>query len=123
MTMMKNMYKLIIGCFAVVLFAACEKESDLLIGRTASPVLLVTTDGTSSVTAFFYELDKSGILDQTIGIDSIPVVGLSVEVFARGASMGSFETGADGSFTVDYTTAKPNEYAGQYKGIAFRVFK
>lgn len=110
-------------CLAALAFSSCEGEDDLAIGRVASPVLVVTEDGTGSVTAFFYELDKTGILDHTVGIDTIPVLNLSVEVMAGGTSLGSFETGADGSIVVEYADTKPNEYAGEYKGIAFRVFK
>ena len=61
------------------------------------------------MTAYFYELDKSGILDHTVGIDSIPVADLSLEVFAAGASVGTFTTDASGSFFVSYKGTKPNE--------------
>ena len=75
------------------------------------------------VRAYFYELDKSGILDPTVGIDSILVADLSIKGFAASASVGTFTTDASGSFIVSYTGNKPNEYAGSHKGIAFRVKK
>jgi hypothetical protein len=120
---MKKIY-IVAQIFVVALvFAACEKEDELILPRVASPVLLVTEDGTDNVMAYFYELDKSGILNQSVGIDTIPVAGLSIEVFAAGVTLGSFETGTDGAISIDFTDTKPNEYAGEYKGIAFRIFK
>lgn len=103
---------------------SCEDVSDMAINKVASPVLLdVKNTSTSEVTAIFYELDKSGILDHTVGIDSIPVSGLAVEVFAANTSMGVFTTDAAGAFNVSYTGSKPNEYAGIHNGIAFRIKK
>ena len=114
----------------IILFAfslaisSCEDVSDMAVNKVASPVLLdVKASGTTEVTAIFYELDKSGILDNTVGIDSIPVAGLSIEVFAASSSIGSFTTDGDGSFKITYTGTKPNEYAGTHKGIAFRIKK
>jgi hypothetical protein len=101
----------------------CEDVSDMAVNKVASPVLLDVKSGTGEVTAIFYELDKTGILDHTVGIDSIPVANLAIEVFAASASIGTFTTDGDGSFKVTYTSTKPNEYAGIYKGIPFRIKK
>src|SRR5688572_11086577 len=105
----------------IVSLSSCEDVSDMAVTKVASPVLLdVKNTGATELTAYVYELDKTGILDYTVGIDSIPVSDLSIEVFAASASVGVFTTGTDGSFTVTYTGPKPNEYAGIHKGIAFR---
>jgi hypothetical protein len=96
----------------------------MAVNKVASPVLLdVKTTGTNELTAFFYELDKSGILDHTIGIDSIPISNLAIEVFASTTSVGTFTTDAVGSFVITYTGTKPSEYVGIHKGIAFRIKK
>ena len=99
--------------------SSCEDVSDMAFDRVASPVLLVTAPvGDDQMKGTFYELDKSGILDQNVGIDSIPVSDLSIEVFSEGASLGTFTTDASGSITV----ASPGSlsWVGEYKGIAFR---
>lgn len=107
----------------IITLTSCEDESDMAVNKVASPVLLELEDSPGELTAFFYELDKSGILDHTIGIDSIPLVNLQVEVFAPSGSVGVFTTDVNGSFQVMYTDVKPNEFAGEYKGIAFRFLK
>ena len=108
----------------IVTLVSREDEPDMAVNKVASPVLLdVKTTGTNEVTAYFYELDKSGILDHTVGIDSIPISNLAIEVFAGTASVGIFNTDATGSFMVSYTGTKPSEYAGIHKGIAFRIKK
>jgi hypothetical protein len=108
----------------VVSLTSCEDESDMAINKVASPVILdVKSTGATQLTTFFYELDKSGILDYTVGIDSIPVANLAIEVFAGTTSVGTFTTDGAGSFVIDYAGAKPSEYVGTHKGIAFRIKK
>lgn len=103
---------------------ACSEESDMALTRVASPVVVDLADiNATSMSVVFYELDKTGILDQTVGIDSIAVPDLSVEVFSSGVSLGMFTTGIDGAFVVDYASTKPNEFAGTHKGVAFRIKK
>ena len=102
----------------------CEEQTDMAIQRVASPVVIeVLNTAPAEITAIFYELDKSGVLDYKVGIDSIPVSGLSVEVIASNTSIGTFTTNADGAVVVSYTGPKPNEYAGTHNGIAFRIKK
>lgn len=121
---MKTKYILASITLITLLAFGCSEESDMAIERVAAPVVVDVIDtAPDEVTAIFYELDKSGILDHTVGIDSIPVSGLSVEVFAASASMGVFTTDADGAVILSYTGTKPNEYAGTHKGIAFRIKK
>lgn len=124
-TRIRTKYILILlAAMIIVSVTSCEDESDMAVNKIASPVLLdVKTTGTDQVTAYFYELDKSGILDHTVGIDSIPVADLAIEVFAASAPVGTFTTDASGSFVVSYVGTKPNEYAGSHKGIAFRIKK
>lgn len=108
----------------IITIAGCDDVSDMAVNKVPSPVLLeLESTAPDEVRAVFYELDKSGILDNTVGIDSIPVNNLSIEVFAAKTSVGVFTTGADGAFTITYTGPKPNEFAGVHKGIAFRIIK
>ena len=119
-----NFIWMLLVAMMVITITSCEDVSDMAVNKVASPVLLeVRNSGSNEVTAVFYELDKSGILDHTVGIDSIPVANLAIEVFAASASVGTFTTDASGSFIVTYAGVKPNEYAGSHKGIAFRIKK
>jgi hypothetical protein len=119
-----NYIYLLLIAMIIVTLTGCEDVSDMAVNKVAAPVLLdVKNSGASEVTAYFYELDKSGILDHTVGIDSIPLAGLAIEVFAANAPLGVFTTDAEGSFIVTYTGTKPNEYAGTHKGIGFRIKK
>lgn len=119
-----NYILVLLVAMIIISLTSCEDESDMAVNKVASPVLLMVEDtSVDEVTAFVYELDKSGILDHTVGIDSIPVANLSIEVFASTTSVGVFTTDSNGSFSVTYTGAKPNEFAGIHKGIAFRIKK
>jgi hypothetical protein len=120
---MKTSYLSIILVALTLSLTNCEDESDMAVNKVASPVLLDVKSGTGEVTATFYELDKTGILDHTIGIDSIPIANLAIEVFAASTSIGTFTTDGDGSFKVTYTGTKPNEFAGIHKNIPFRIKK
>ena len=121
---MKTIYRLMTIALLVAGTVRCSEESDMAIERVVAPVVVEVEEAApSEIKATFYELDKSGILDHTVGIDSIPVSNLSIEVFAASTSVGVFTTDADGSLTVSYTDVKPNEYAGVYKGISFRIKK
>ena len=120
---MKTIYKLIPIALLAVFSISCSEESDLAIERVVSPVVIEIADAPSEIQATFFELDKSGILDHNIGIDSIPVANLAIEVFAANTSIGTFTTDAAGSISVPYAGTKPNEYAGTHKGIAFRIKK
>lgn len=130
--------KVFAALFALSFFLmSCEKEEDMVIDRVESPVL-VTIEGTSftasenvSVTASVYELDKSGILDHTVGIDSIPVSNLSLKVIANGMPVGDLTTDASGKVNLTKTWAELGfsspqtgnvvnlEWSGSHKGQAF----
>jgi hypothetical protein len=119
-----NYILVLMVAIVIVTLSSCEDVSDMAVNKVAAPVLLdVKNTGTAEITAIVYELDKSGILDHTVGIDSIPVTNLSIEVFAGTSSVGVFTTDTEGKFIVAYTGAKPNEYAGVHKGVAFRIKK
>jgi hypothetical protein len=121
---MKTLYIITLLSVITLSVTSCEDVSDMAVNKIAAPVLVdVKNTSSAEVTAYFYELDKTGILDHTVGIDSIPVAGLAVEVFAASTSVGLFTTGSDGSIIVSYTVSKPSEYAGVHKGVAFRIKK
>lgn len=106
------------------LFISCDDDSDLAIKRVAAPVTIdVVSSNTAEITVTVKELDKSGILDNTVGVVSTAVPGLPLEVFASGISLGTFTTDSDGKVLVAYLGTKPNEFAGTYKGVAFRIKK
>ena len=117
--------------FVALSLSACEDVADNAIPHIASPVLLETAtldtdETTTEVMATFFELDKTGIMDNTIGIDSIPVANLSVQVFAGGATLGTFTTDNAGSFVITYdpsTVTGRLEWAGTYNNVAFRIIK
>ena len=119
-----NYILILMVAIVIVTLSSCEDVSDMAVNKVAAPVLLdVKNTGTAEITATVYELDKTGILDHTVGIDSIPVTNLSIEVFAGTSSVGVFTTDTNGKFSVAYTGTKPNEYAGVHKGVAFRIKK
>lgn len=132
------------------LFAGCEKKEDPFVDRVVAPVLVVVQgapDGggqtaepvvsqpiTAPVTMSIkvYELDKSGILDYTVGIDSIPVTSLAIELTKRdGTALGTLTTDAAGMATLTKTWAELGiaapavgssvslTWKGEYKGQAF----
>jgi hypothetical protein len=121
MKIINNAFRIVI---AFLLFAACSEESDLAIKRLASPVVIDVVDSNpGEITATISELDKSGIMDNTVGIKYLPVADLEIEVFSGTLSIGSFTTNTEGEVVIVYAGTKPNEYAGVYKGVAFRIKK
>jgi hypothetical protein len=129
---MKNIFLKAIAVLALVgILASCEDVSDMAFDRVAAPVLVivqtpVTTPDEISVTAFFYELDKSGLLNKDIGIDSIPVAGLSITVAnnLNRATLGTLTTDAEGKVT--FTRARTEltgitriDWVGEHKGVRF----
>jgi hypothetical protein len=129
---MKNYIKYTFAiAFAALVLSSCEEVADNPIPHIASPVLLETAtldtdETTAEIMATFYELDKTGIMDNTVGIDSIPLANLSVQVFAGTASLGTFTTDNAGSFTVTYdpsTITDKLEWAGIYNNVAFRFIR
>ena len=131
---MKNIYiNLLVILFPAVISYSCEDVSDMALDRVAAPVLGVNLlneqdNGMLKRQVVFYELDKSGILDQTVGIDSIPVANLAIEVYLNEKTMvESLTTDANGMVNLEKSlsdfggTAPALQWVGSYKGINFRI--
>ncbi|HEY8512823.1 MAG TPA: hypothetical protein VIL31_12775 [Cyclobacteriaceae bacterium] len=121
---LRSAFATVLAIVMLLIATSCEDVSDLAIEKVAAPVVVEVEEvAPNSLAATFFELDKSGILDHNIGIVQIPVPGLSVDVFAGGTKIGTFITDNSGKIEVEYLDTKPNEFAGTYKGTAFRIFK
>ena len=137
---MKYIYtlaKTIFGILFVTYLTACEETEDTKFDILPSPVL-ATFEGQSfkstesvTVTATFYELDKSGILDNSVGIDSTTISGLDIDVFIDGSQkVGDFTTDAEGSIQFikswddigGASSVVRLEWVGEYNNRAFRIF-
>ncbi|MFO7256901.1 MAG: hypothetical protein DIU61_004345 [Bacteroidota bacterium] len=122
--MLRSALATVLAIVILLIATSCEDVSDLAIEKVPAPVVVEVEEvAPNSLAATFFELDKTGMLDKDIGIIQIPVPGLSVDVFAAGAMIGTFITDSSGKIEVEYLDAKPNEFAGMHKGIAFRIFK
>lgn len=150
----KKHFKILVICLlAGSAFTAC-KEEDPWVDATVAPVVVniigapfgypqekdpavgypaASTKLTLSATIL--ELDKSGILNNTVGIDSIPVSGVKVVITMRtGAVLGEVTSGADGKVSLDKTWAELGiaapvkgslariSWTGTYKGVSFTRF-
>ncbi len=142
---MKKIIKTHLALFLILAglaLASCEKVDDPFVDRVASPVLVkidgaaqgdYSTDPTVtyvdslplSIGASVYELDKSGILDHTVGIDSIPVNALAVTLSTRsGTKIADLTTDNTGKAIIAKTWAelglaspkKGNNIAMQWSG-------
>ncbi len=115
-------------------FCISCQEDDLAFEVIESPVLalfetLESDETTLSVEATFYELDKSGILDYNIGIDSTLISGLPIEVFINETQLiGSFVT--DGNGAVIFEAPKSEligafrlEWTGTHDDTPFRIYQ
>ncbi|WP_020528166.1 hypothetical protein [Flexithrix dorotheae] len=120
-----------------VVLIGCNDEPELKFDIIESPVLAMF-DGQSfpetapvDVTATFYDLDKSGILDQNVGIDSIPVAGLNITVFIdESVEIGTFTTDASGTINFSKSWAELGgatsnlrlEWVGSFDSKPFRIY-
>jgi hypothetical protein len=128
---------LVAGCLLGQL-TGCTKKDELIIDRVVSPVLIMVSSGAFSpaeevvLSATILELDKSGILNHQVGIDSIPVANLPMSVsVAGGAKIADVTTNPQGVLTITKswpelglaTPVKGNslnlEWKGEYKGQPF----
>ena len=116
---------------------ACEETEDTKFDIVASPVL-AAFDGQSfkstepvAIMATFYELDKSGILDQNVGIDSTIISGLDITVFINESTkVGDFVTDVDGRIQFEKSWDEIGgarsvvrlEWVGEYNNTSFRIF-
>ncbi len=133
--------------------AACHKEEDPFVDRIAAPLLVYVDnakDGSGLVTepvieiktgspvmimSTFYELDKSGLLNNAVGIDSIPAASLDISLSRRGGGkISDLVTGPDGKVMLTKTWEElgmaapksgstiPLSWTGQYKGQPFTKY-
>lgn len=127
--------------FIALLAFSCEEVDGLATPNVASPVLVVV-EGSSFppnsevlVSAKFMELDKSGILDGNIGIDSIPVNDLEIQVYINQTDeVASLVTNGEGEVALNttwedlgLTIPDPGnqvklEFTGSYKNVSFRKY-
>jgi hypothetical protein len=132
---------------AGILFSGCQKEDDPFVDRVQAPVLVVI-EGSSgylaggaqyyepvALAASIYELDKSGLLNNAVGIDSIPVAGLAITLVRRdGTRIADLTTDDAGKVLLtaswsDLGVAAPKagasvglSWSGQHKGQTFTRF-
>ena len=122
--------------FSLVLMG-CEKEDEMVVDRVVAPVLVITNNSTFlptetvNLTATFYELDKSGILNNAVGIDSIPLANLAVKVMLSNSAIADLTTDASGKVSIskswsDLGLAAPKSgnavnlgWSGNHKNQAF----
>ncbi len=136
------MYKKIGVLLACIpLLFACEDAVELATPNVASPVLVVVdgsafpSDSDVAVTAKFMELDKTGILDNAVGIDSIPVRDLEITVWINQTEeVSTLVTDGDGEAALSVSWAALGlevpgsgdqvrlEFAGTHDNIAFRKY-
>ncbi len=130
-----NFIKITLGfAFVATIFSGCLEE-ELAFDVVESPVLVVFEDMESgdinriTVKATFYELDKSGILNQNVGIDSTLLSSLPIEVYINESNLlGSFTTDGNGEVLFEEElstigTASRLEWVGSYNDIDFRIYK
>lgn len=141
---MKNIFNrfLAVGALtSMMLTQSCVETEELVTPNVASPVLILF-EGNSfgpespvTVASKFLELDKTNILDHTLGIDSIPVSNLDIAVFINNTTaVASLLTDADGTAELvvswsELGVAEPAsgsqvrlEFVGEYKEIPFRQY-
>lgn len=119
----------------------CEDAVEIATPNVASPVL-VLLEGNSfpstsnvEVNGTFLELDKTGIMDHTVGIDSIPLIDMEIMVLVDHVEeLGALVTDTQGQIQLSLTWADIGisdlssgnqvrlEFAGVHKGIAFRKY-
>lgn len=108
-------------------------EDELAFDIIESPVLAVFehqgADDMIKIKATFYELDKSGILDHTIGIDSMPIPNLEIGIFIfEDQLIGNVTTDSKGELVFEapassLSEADKLEWVGKYKDTAFRIYE
>jgi hypothetical protein len=140
MTNMKMKIKnnFLAGLLAAGLLMGCEKEPEMVVDRVVSPVLVTFAGGASftaaepvKVTATIYELNKSGILNHAVGIDTIPLANMAITVKLGNNSLAQLTTNQAGEVALEKTWAELGlaspragntvtlDWAGSHKGQAF----
>ncbi len=117
-----------------ILVTSCTSEN-LAFDVIESPVLATfeetidSEEGILTMSATFYELDKSGILDKNIGIDSTLISGMTVEVFINENTLvGEITTDSEGKavFAKSFSElegASRLEWVGTYSDTPFRIYR
>lgn len=128
------LYALFTTLVLICLLTSCTSD-DLAFDIIESPVLATfeesidSQEGILNMTATFYELDKSGILDQNIGIDSTLITGLTIEVFINeNTSVGQLTTDSNGQAVFekslgDLGGASRLEWVGSHNSTPFRIYR
>jgi len=146
---MKKIVAYSLTLLVAVSFASC-KVDDPFVDRVVAPVLVdivgasfgspisaeptVRYPATGGVvlTARLLELDKTNILDNAKGIDSIPVPNIPIKITLRtGSSLGEVTSNAQGIVSLEKSWAELGvpapavgttikiSWSGSYKGVAF----
>ena len=128
---MKNINLILVLSFFLV--ASCT-EDELAFDVVESPVLALfkmtseSADANLVVEATFYELDKTGILDQNVGIDSTVLSDLSIQVFANESTeLAGLSTNTEGVATFEYAKSdmvgiSRLEWVGNHNDTPFRIY-
>jgi len=101
-------------------------------GLTAEPVVSQKIGTPVTVSVRIFDLDKSGLLNHAVGIDSIPVTALTVKLAKRdGTALADLTTDGSGRVSLTKTWAELGiatpvrgssvalTWSGSYKGQAF----
>lgn len=105
---LRYIFQIFVFLFGTGLLSSCEKD-EMVVDRVVSPVLVLVSGSTFTgaepvkVTATIYELDKSGILNNTVGIDSIPVTNLAIMIKLNNGTLASLTTDQAGKITFTKT--------------------
>ena len=131
--------------------AGCKKVEDPFVDRVVAPVLVIIDNATGdgggltgepvvsqkvagpvTLAIRIYELDKSGILNNKVGIDSIPVTSLAIKLTKRdGTALADLKTDGAGKASTSKTWTELGivapkagssvslTWSGAYKGQAF----
>ena len=148
---MKRHKELIVSVLLLAGLAGCTKVDDPFVDRVVAPVLVVIDNvagdgggqtgepvvsqkvaGPVTLAVKIYELDKSGILNKAVGIDSIPVTSLAIKLTTRaGVAIGDLTTDGTGRANISKTWAELGvatpkagstvslTWTGEHKGQAF----
>ncbi len=148
----KQVVNLVAGCVALAIgLSACQKVEDPFVERVVAPVLVLVENtsgdgggltgepvvpqkvsGSVTMSVRIVELNKAGLLDNKVGIDSIPVTGLALKLTLRnGTAVGDLTTDGKGRATItkawaDLGVATPKSgntvlltWTGAHKSQAF----
>lgn len=114
---------------APVLILPFGENKVLTSGLTTDPTIYSSKSKDAVLGVRVFELDKSGLLDYKIGIDSIPVSGLPITFkFRNGSSLGTASTGADGAalLTIPWSqlggTSAVLSASGEFEGKTFTKY-